>query len=124
ESRRVEGRQPTVIIAHTLKGWGLKSAAQAGNHSALPTEEEVETLRQKQGLKGDTLFARFDANSAEGKYLQARGEKIYGEYKAQAALKEKNQKLFSKKLQESGLPKSLNINLKMASYPHTQWMLG
>jgi pyruvate dehydrogenase E1 component len=34
-------RRPTMIIAHTLKGWNLKSAAATGNHYTLPTEEEV-----------------------------------------------------------------------------------
>lgn len=118
-------RKPTIIIAHTLKGWGLKSAAQPGNHSSLPQEEEVMELKAKQGITGDTLYKRFDAGSAEGKFLSARGEKLLGEIKAQYALKSKNQDYFMKKLMEWGeIPTSLDINTKMTSYPHTQWMLG
>ncbi|KYG67045.1 pyruvate dehydrogenase [Bdellovibrio bacteriovorus] len=118
-------RKPTIIIAHTLKGWGLKSAAQPGNHSSLPQEEEVIELKAKQGITGDTLYKRFDAGSTEGKFLAARGEKLLGEIKAQHALKSKNQDYFMKKLMEWGeIPTSLDINTKMTSYPHTQWMLG
>lgn len=118
-------RKPTIIIAHTLKGWGLKAAAQPGNHSSLPQEEEVNALKEKQGIKGDTLYKRFDAGSVEGKFLAARAEKIYSEIKAQHALKAKNQDFFLKKLNEWGeIPNSLDINTKMTSYPHTQWMLG
>ncbi|HRO66109.1 MAG TPA: pyruvate dehydrogenase, partial [Pseudobdellovibrionaceae bacterium] len=118
-------RKPTIIIIHTLKGWGLKMAAQSGNHSALPSEEEVEELRRKQGIKGDKLFERFASDSAEGKFLKERGEKLYGDIKAQHALKDKNQKFFLNLIEKNGgIPESLDINLKMASYPHTQWMLG
>ncbi|MDG0817132.1 thiamine pyrophosphate-dependent enzyme [Bdellovibrio svalbardensis] len=118
-------RKPTIIIAHTLKGWGLKSAAQPGNHSSLPQEEEVVELRAKQGITGDKLYERFAANTLEAKFLATRSEKLYGEIKAQHALKAKNQEFFLKKLTEFGeIPQSLDINTKMTSYPHTQWMLG
>lgn len=118
-------RKPTMIIAHTLKGWNLKCAAAPGNHSSLPSEEEVEDLRKKQGLTGDTLFARFDEKSEEGKYLKTRGEQLYKEIKAQHALKEKNQKYFLSQFSEFGeFPHALEINTKLTSYPHTQWMLG
>lgn len=118
-------RQPTMIIAHTVKGWNLKCAAQAGNHSALPAEEEVESLRQKQGITGNALFARFDAKSPEGQYCKKRGEVLYQDILKQNALKEKNKNYFVNALKQWGeLPGSLEINTKMANYPHTQWMLG
>jgi pyruvate dehydrogenase E1 component len=118
-------RQPTIIIVHTLKGWGLRMAAQPGNHSALPNEEELNELKAKQGIKGDRLFERFTSSTPEAKYLKERGEKLYGDIKAQHALKDKNQKSFLEQIEKNGgVPESLDINLKMASYPHTQWMLG
>ena len=116
--------QPTLIVAHTLKGWGLKSAAQSGNHSSLPGEDEVEELRQKQNIKGDKLFERFSPTSAEGTFLKERGDNLLKEIKAQHLLKDKNQKIFLDKFSQWAMPHSLDINLKMASYPHTQWMLG
>lgn len=118
-------RKPTMIIAHTVKGWNLKYAAAPGNHSALPSEEEVEELRKKQGITGETLFARFDDKTEEGRYLKKRGDELFQQIKAEFALKEKNEKFFKQKFSEFGeLPASLDINTKMASFPHTQWMLG
>lgn len=118
-------RKPTIIIAHTLKGWGLKMAAAPGNHSALPNEDEVEELRKKQGITGSTLFARFENSSAEAKFLKTRGDELWKQIKAQHDLKEKNQHSFDKQINAYGaLPVSLEINTKMTSYPHTQWMLG
>ena len=118
-------RRPTIIIAHTLKGWGLKMAAQPGNHSALPNQEEMIELKNKQGIKGEKLFERFAASTAEGKFLKDRGDKLLGDLKTIASLKDKNQKLFAAQIEKlGGVPESLDINLKMASYPHTQWMLG
>jgi len=117
--------KPTIIIAHTLKGWGLRLAAQPGNHSALPQEEEVNELKAKQKISPEKFFERFDGNSAEGQFLKERGEYLHGQIVTQNKLREKNQKLFLEKLNEHGpLSVSLDINTKMTSYPHTQWMLG
>jgi pyruvate dehydrogenase E1 component len=124
ESKK-DQRKPTMIIAHTLKGWGLKMAAAPGNHSALPNEDEMEELRKKQGLKGDNLFERLDPKSPEGQFLKKRGDQLFNEIKEQNNIKNANQEFFMKKFSEHGeLPPSLEINTKMASYPHTQWMLG
>lgn len=125
EASKRSTRRPTIIIAHTLKGWGLKMAAATGNHSALLQEDEMNELREKQGIKADKLFQRFDEKSKEGQYLKARGEQLFNEYKASQDLKEKNVKYFHDLVQSrGGIPISFEINTKMASYPHTQWMLG
>lgn len=125
EESKKSKRQPTIIIAHTLKGWGLKMAAAPGNHSALPSEEEMEELRKKQNITGTTLFARFDEATPESKFLKDRGEELYQEILSQHSLKEKNKKFFTTKLFEHGnIPDSLDINTKLTSFPHTQWMLG
>ena len=118
-------RQPTILIAHTLKGWGLRSAAQPGNHSSLPAEDEVEELRKKQKLSAEKLFERFSSSSSEGKFLKIRSEQLLSEIRKQHELKEKNKKLFLSRIDSrGGIPSSLDINTKMTSYPHTQWMLG
>ena len=118
-------RKPTIIIAHTLKGWGLRMAAQPGNHSALNQAEEMEEMRAAQGIKGDTLFAGFDANTPEGKYLKDRGDRLHADIKLQNNLKQKNiQKFIAQMDANGGIAEKLDINTKMASYPHTQWMLG
>lgn len=118
-------RKPTIIIAHTLKGWGLRCAAQPGNHSQLPQEDEVLALREKQGIKGDKLFERFAPSTAEAKFLKERADRISKDMKSQQELKGKNQNFFLERLAAWGeIPQSLEINTKMTSYPHTQWMLG
>ena len=100
-------------------------AARQGNHSALPSKEEMLSLRINTGLAEEELFGRFDENSAEGQLLKQRGENIYQDILAQNELKNKNQELFLSKFDQQGsIPESLDVNLKMASYPHTQWMLG
>ncbi len=125
ETSKKSIRKPTIIIVHTLKGWGLRNAAQPGNHSALPSAEELTELKNKQGIKGEKLFERFAPSTAEGKFLKERGEILYSEILAQTNLKEKNQKYFLQELTKFGdIPSTLDINTKMTSYPHTQWMLG
>lgn len=125
EESKKNQRKPTMIIAHTIKGWGLKMAAAPGNHSALLNEDEMEEMRQKQGLKDDTLFARFEKGSAESEFLKQRGEVLYKQIVEQNEIKKRNEKLFSELMTKYGqIPASLDINTKMTSYPHTQWMLG
>ncbi len=118
-------RQPTIVIAHTLKGWGLQMEALQGNHSSLPGKKEMEELQKKQSLDGKTLFAGFDPTSVERKFLKKRGEEIERETQEQFKLKKQNQFFFNEQIAKNGgFPDSLDINLKLASYPHTQWMLG
>lgn len=125
EKSKLNRRKPTIIIAHTLKGWGLKSAAAPGNHSSLPNEDEVVELRKAQKLPGEKLFARFEAKSDEGKFLAERGRALEQQFREADQLREKNRERFAKRMAEHGeFPVSFGINLKMASYPHTQWMLG
>lgn len=124
ESKK-ETQRPTMVIAHTIKGWGLKMAANPGNHSAIPDASELEILAERGQMPAGQDFARFEAKSPEGKYLKDRGEKLYGEIKGQHELKAKNQTHFAKVSEGLGtMNDSLDINFKMANYPHTQWMLG
>lgn len=116
---------PTLIIAHTLKGWGLDMAAIAGNHSMLPDEDEMTRLRERVEIPASTPFARFEDGTNEAKFLKARQEALEKEMNEQYALKEKNQALFAEKvLEHGGIPDTLGVNFKMANFPHTQWMLG
>ena len=123
EASKKNPKKPCLIIAHTIKGWGLKMAATSGNHSSLPSPEEMDDLRQVQGITED--FERFPDSSKEGQFLKKRGEQLYQSIVKQHRIKERNQKLFFSRFKTYGeIPDTLNINLKMARYPHTQWMLG
>jgi pyruvate dehydrogenase E1 component len=125
EKSKRDKRRPTMIIAHTLKGWGLQMAANPGNHSSLPEPEEMDALREAQGITKDDMFVGFPASSEEGKFLKQRGEEAYKQILAQNEIKRKNWERVQARMRElGGMPDTLEINLKMASYPHTQWMLG
>ena len=41
---REESDEPYMVIAHTLKGWGLECLADPANHSTLPKGQEIEGL--------------------------------------------------------------------------------
>ncbi len=125
EESKKETRRPTIIIAHTLKGWGLKMAATPGNHSALPDADEIESLKKETGILTSDPFSPFPDDSPEEKFLKARGDQLYKEILEQEKLKESNISLFQSLGEKIGeVPETMDINLKLASYPHTQWMLG
>jgi pyruvate dehydrogenase E1 component len=125
EASKKTKKKPTLIIAHTVKGWGLSEAAMPGNHSSLVSQEEVDALMKREGSTPQNLFTRFDEKSKEGQYLKKRGDELYKEIQKQHELQAQNKKLFQEELGKHGqIPNSLDINLKMVSYPHTQWMLG
>ncbi len=118
-------RRPSLIIAHTLKGWGLEQAGTQGNHSSLPSNKEIDMLREKNNVPKEDLFQRFAEDSEEGQFLKARGEKLLQDIREQHAIRDRNIAKFQKTLQDLGeIPDSVDVNYKMASYPHTQWMLG
>lgn len=85
-----ETRRPSMVIAHTIKGWGLKMAANPGNHSAIPEADELEVLAERSQMPKDVAFARFDAKSPEGAYLKSRGESLLKDIAGERELKEKN----------------------------------
>jgi pyruvate dehydrogenase E1 component len=61
--------RPTVIIAHTIKGWGTALAADPLNHTALLTTAQVEALRAELGIEAGDEWARFDDASDEAKAI-------------------------------------------------------
>ncbi|PIT99337.1 MAG: pyruvate dehydrogenase [Bdellovibrionales bacterium CG10_big_fil_rev_8_21_14_0_10_45_34] len=125
EKSKENTRRPTLVIAHTLKGWGLSSAAVSGNHSSLPEQEEIDSLRQAQKISANSLFARFADASAETKFLERRHKQLLGDIKEQAQIKQRNQQVLLESINKTGeIPDSFKINVKLMSYPHTQWMLG
>lgn len=127
---RTNSDKPTFIIAHTIKGWNLNCAAQSGNHSALMEEEEVFELRKKSGINDQDLysFARFEENSAEEKYLKARGNWLAEGINKIKDLKDQNLSDLKKEMSsyelQTKFPHEVGINLKFVPLIHTQWMLG
>lgn len=58
---------PVVILADTIKGWGLPIAANQLNHAALLDHKQIGELRTRSGLTEDDEWARFPDDTPEGR---------------------------------------------------------
>ena len=117
--------RPTLIIAHTIKGRGLRCEAATGNHSAMPAEDEVRELLDAAGLSFERPFERFAPDSAEGRWLAERAEYWRGGIVAEEAQRDRRRAEVATALDAvGGLPDTLDINLKLVPLAHTQWMWG
>ena len=118
-----DAKKPCCIIAHTIKGWGLKMSAQGGNHSDIPSQDELIELRKKTNLmQNSQKFPRFKPNSPEDLFLKKRHKQLLKHIHEQSVLRDQHEKKFKKLIQN--IPTELGIPLHIMSYPHTQWMLG
>jgi pyruvate dehydrogenase E1 component len=68
--------RPSVVIAYTVKGWGLPIAGDPLNHSALLTSTQIDAMRHSMGLTNADEWDRFDANSAAGRWCATIGERL------------------------------------------------
>ena len=60
-----ETDRPTVVMAYTVKGWGLPFAGDPLNHSAQLTGQQIDALRSAIGLTAATEWDRFVPGSPE-----------------------------------------------------------
>ncbi len=75
ESDQVDDR-PSVVVAYTIKGWGLPIAGDPMNHSALLSADQIDDLRARVGLTVDTEWDRFDPDSPAGRLCAEVGSRI------------------------------------------------
>jgi pyruvate dehydrogenase E1 component len=66
---QIDDTRPTVIIAYTLKGYGLAIEGHPQNHSALLTEGQLHELADRLGLDPADPWRAFGAKSAAGRLL-------------------------------------------------------
>jgi pyruvate dehydrogenase E1 component len=66
--------QPVVILAYTIKGWGLPFAGNPANHASLLKPAEIETLRQQFNIAAGSEFSGFPVDSEEAQYIQEKLE--------------------------------------------------
>ncbi|MBY6682836.1 pyruvate dehydrogenase [Rhodococcus sp. BP-316] len=64
---RIDDTRPTVIIAYTVKGFGLPTQGHPQNHSSLLTVEEYAALAGTLGTDPDAPWARFSDDSPAGR---------------------------------------------------------
>ena len=65
--------RPSVILAYTVKGWGLPMAGDPMNHSALLSADHIAAFRRFLGLTPETEFDRFPPSSEAGRVCAAIG---------------------------------------------------
>jgi pyruvate dehydrogenase E1 component len=116
---------PTVVVAHTIKGWNLECAADPANHSILPRKEEVDQLLAAEGLDWDDPFALFPEDSPQGRYLAERSKSFRSAIEEYYDLRKRNRAWVREAIAtDGGLPDSLGIDLSLFPMAHTQWMWG
>ncbi|MCU1413211.1 MAG: aceE1 [Microbacteriaceae bacterium] len=63
---QIDDTRPTVIIAYTVKGYGLPTAGHPQNHSSLLSVEQYAQLAEQLGESTDAPWSRFAPDSDEG----------------------------------------------------------
>ena len=66
--------RPTVIFAYTVKGWGLPTAGNPRNHSALLSVDQVTEMRAQVGLTTATEWDRIPEDTAAGRWCNQRAQ--------------------------------------------------
>ena len=61
---------PAVILADTIKGFGLPLAADPMNHTTLMSTAQIESLRERLGVTPGDEWTGFPDDSAEGRYIR------------------------------------------------------
>jgi pyruvate dehydrogenase E1 component len=69
EARRIDDR-PSVVFAHTIKGWGLPLAADPLNHTMLLTPSQIDELRASLGIEPGAEWDGFAPGSAEAELVR------------------------------------------------------
>ncbi|MGV9713867.1 transketolase-like TK C-terminal-containing protein [Gordonia sp. NPDC003424] len=64
---QIDVTRPTVILAYTIKGYGLPTQGHPQNHSSLLTVDQFTALAQQLGEDADHPWRRFDPHSAAGR---------------------------------------------------------
>ncbi|MBW4780704.1 pyruvate dehydrogenase [Rhodococcus fascians] len=73
---QIDDTRPTVIIAYTVKGFGLPTQGHPQNHSSLLTIEEYASLADTLGTDADSPWGRFDYATAAGQLCADVAERL------------------------------------------------
>jgi pyruvate dehydrogenase E1 component len=65
--RAIDDDRPTLILAYTIKGYGLPIEGHPQNHSALLTAEQMRQLASQLGTDADHPWSRFAPDTAAGR---------------------------------------------------------
>jgi pyruvate dehydrogenase E1 component len=65
-----ERERPSVILAHTIKGWGLPFAGDPLNHTAVTTPAQMDELRRAFGVTPGDEWAGFAPGTPEAEHIR------------------------------------------------------
>jgi pyruvate dehydrogenase E1 component len=68
--------RPSVVFAYTVKGWRLPIAGDPRNHSAQLSSEQIDQLRNRNGLTKESEWNGFGQESQAGKFCVSRGAEL------------------------------------------------
>jgi pyruvate dehydrogenase E1 component len=70
EAAEGERDRPSVILAHTIKGWGLPFAADPLNHTMVTSAAQIEALRDTLGVAPGDEWAGFAPGTPEAEHVR------------------------------------------------------
>lgn len=73
----IDDTRPTVILAYTLKGYGLSMEGHPQNHSALLNADQIAALAERLGASADRPWEPFAADSAAAKLCAATAQTLH-----------------------------------------------
>lgn len=75
--REIDDTRPTVIIAYTVKGYGLPTEGHPQNHSALLSNDEFDALAARLGMDAQHPWQRFDADGDAGRLIAETADRLH-----------------------------------------------
>lgn len=72
----IDDTRPTIIIAYTIKGYGLPTQGHPQNHSSLLTVEQFAELASRLGRDPEKPWARLGPDTAAGKVCEAAAKRL------------------------------------------------
>ena len=76
---QIDDTRPTVIIAYTIKGYGLPTEGHPQNHSSLLSDEQYADLAESLGKDTTRPWVTFDPGSPAGRLCSATSERLHRE---------------------------------------------
>ncbi|CAJ1584587.1 transketolase-like TK C-terminal-containing protein [[Mycobacterium] wendilense] len=74
--QQIDDTRPTVILAYTIKGYGLPTEGHPQNHSALLSTDEYAEMATRLGMDTDRPWTRFPAGSPAGELCAATAARL------------------------------------------------
>ena len=73
---QIDDTRPTLIVAYTIKGYGLPTQGHPQNHSSLLTVDQFAELAASLGMDADNPWQRFDAEIPAGRLCAATAARL------------------------------------------------